>query len=356
MIRRKKNILLSLLVIALTALCGLTACQTAAGAGQIYLYGETHSVPAVLDREFELWNEYYHEEGMRYLFVEEPYYSAEFLNLWMQEDNDELLDAQWREIRGTAGGTSIAKDFYRKIKQECPETIFCGTDIGHQYDTTGERYLEYLKEHGQEDSANYQRAQEVMEQGEAYYGKTGIDAEEYRENMMVQNFVWELNRLDGENIMGIYGDRHTGLDEGRYGVGSVQNMACQLREKYPENFHVKDLTKEYKSFLPWEEKELEINGRQYQAALWGEVPAGIEGKSYNYVKVWELEEGAEDFKGLPAGEKKILESSLPGIAGSGKVYVLDFYTEDEFGERRIFRSDEKEQDDGERMVREILCQ
>ena len=38
------------------------------------------------DIELDLWKDYY-AEGCRDLFVELPYYSAEFLNVWMKEDN-----------------------------------------------------------------------------------------------------------------------------------------------------------------------------------------------------------------------------------------------------------------------------
>ena len=44
--------------------------------GIAYLYGEEHGVKAILDKEFELWYEYYHEENMRHLFVELPFYGA----------------------------------------------------------------------------------------------------------------------------------------------------------------------------------------------------------------------------------------------------------------------------------------
>ncbi len=44
--------------------------------GRMYLYGETHSVAEILDKEFELWHDYYHHNGMRHLFVELPHYGA----------------------------------------------------------------------------------------------------------------------------------------------------------------------------------------------------------------------------------------------------------------------------------------
>lgn len=70
--------------------------------GQSYLYGEMHGVEKILDKEIELWYEYYHNQDMRHLFIEHSYYTAEFLNLWMQSDNNEILDAVYTDWAGTA--------------------------------------------------------------------------------------------------------------------------------------------------------------------------------------------------------------------------------------------------------------
>ena len=64
--------------------------------GEIYLYGEEHSKQSILDKELSIWGEYY-EKGMRDLFVEFPYTDAQFLNLWMQAEDDELLDLQFKD-------------------------------------------------------------------------------------------------------------------------------------------------------------------------------------------------------------------------------------------------------------------
>ena len=151
-----------------------------ASSGQIFLYGEQHSVERILQEEFQLWDTYYHEEDMRHLFVELPYYTAEFLNLWMQSDNNDILDQLYLDWEGTAIHSPDAIDFYKQIKRDCPETIFHGTDVGHQYNTTGERYLAYLRENGQSDgSEQYLLAQEAIEQGQYYYQHSD---DVYREN------------------------------------------------------------------------------------------------------------------------------------------------------------------------------
>lgn len=112
--------------------------------GMIYLYGEQHGVAKIYNKEFELWYEYYHDKNMRHLFIEMPYYTAEFLNLWMQSDDDNIFEEIYMDWEGTATYNPYVKDFYKRIKDECPETVFHGTDEGHQYDSTGKRFLKNL--------------------------------------------------------------------------------------------------------------------------------------------------------------------------------------------------------------------
>ena len=113
--------------------------------------------------------------------------------------------------------------FLRKIKKNCPETVFHGTDIGHQFDTTGKRYLEYLESIGQSDSEEYQLAKKNMEQGRSWYKKQNFTA---RENMMVQNFIEAYERIGEQEIVGIYGGVHCDL------TGQDAPMAQQLRKRY----------------------------------------------------------------------------------------------------------------------------
>ena len=60
-------------------------------AGQIYLYGEIHGIAAIEEYEAERWKECY-ERGMRHLFVELSHYTAQWLNLWMDAEDDEILE------------------------------------------------------------------------------------------------------------------------------------------------------------------------------------------------------------------------------------------------------------------------
>lgn len=178
----------------------------------IMLYGERHGEKVYYDAEFELWKGFY-DEGCRNLFVELPYYSAEFLNIWMKESSDSTFDKWFEEIAGTASSNEYYRSFFHSIKEQCPETVFFGTDVGHQADTTGARYLAYLEENGLAGSENYRLAQECILQGREYKADEnahdGISV--VREAYMVSNFIDAYTRCGGGKVMGIYGSYHISL-------------------------------------------------------------------------------------------------------------------------------------------------
>lgn len=109
---------------------------------------------------------------------------------------------------------------------ECPETVFHGTDVGHQFETMGLRYIAYLTQQGLIDSENYRLAQECIRQGKDYYkddsDRDGIS--EAREAYMTSNFITAYGRCSGK-VMGIYGSYHTVLS-------NPQRMAGRLHETY----------------------------------------------------------------------------------------------------------------------------
>ena len=192
----------------------------------IYLYGEAHGYKRCYDAELAQWRALY-DEGCRHLFVELPYYSAEFLNVWMRAESDELLDRWFEEIKDTLSGNDDYKAFFREIKKACPDTVFYGTDVGHQFDTTGVRYLQYLKDNGLENSENDTRAKECIRQGQAYQNEDAAQsgASALREKYMVSNFINAYTRCGGGKIMGIYGSYHTDL-------ANTALMAGQLQAQY----------------------------------------------------------------------------------------------------------------------------
>ncbi|MDI9498118.1 MAG: hypothetical protein QM270_06500 [Bacillota bacterium] len=205
---------------------------------RIFLYGEKHGVDTIINQEYELWHKHYHSDGMRHLFLELPYFSAEFLNIWLQEDSDEILNALYDDLEGTAAHVPAVKEFYRRIKADCPDTVFHGTDVGHQFYSTGERYLEYLEQHHLEDSRQYALAEEAIRQGEQFYENSDFV---YRENKMAENFIREFDSLAGERVMGIYGGSHTRPDALDYS-GRVSCMAKQLKDHYGDIIYSEQLS------------------------------------------------------------------------------------------------------------------
>jgi len=206
--------------------CGARAKEAPPEGALIRLYGEEHGLKAYYDAEFELWSGYY-REGWRNLFVELPYYSAAFLNIWMGEDSNELLDIWFEEISGTLAGNERFYAFLQQIKESCPETVFFGTDVGHQFQTTGPRYLRYLEEHGLKDSESYQLAQTCMWQGTAFRDAQPQPdvADAVREMFMTSNFEDAYGRCGGGPVMGIYGAYHTDLS-------APDVMASRLKTVY----------------------------------------------------------------------------------------------------------------------------
>ena len=157
------------------------------------------------------------------MFVELPYYTAEFLNIWMKADNDEIIYQIYSDIDGTASHTEEYLELFKTIKKSYPETVFHGTDVGHQFETTGARYLEYLEELGLKDSEQYVLASICVEQGKRFSGMEATDS--YREQMMVENFANAYDGIWEKEIMGIYGNYHTNPNHSEL-------MAGQIKEKY----------------------------------------------------------------------------------------------------------------------------
>lgn len=206
--------------------------------GQIYLYGEHHSRDEYLQKELDLWATFY-AMGVRDLFIEDSYAGAAFLNEWMQADDDEILLRLYDDLEGTMAHSQNVLGFYRCIKENFPETVFHGTDVDHQYYSTGERYLNALRDAGQENTDAYAIALENNKQGKRYYELLEKDenaGESYRENCMVHNFIAAYERSGGVCIMGIYGGFHVD-QEGENLLDGTPRMAQQLAKQYGERLH-----------------------------------------------------------------------------------------------------------------------
>lgn len=344
------------------------APQQTAGKQQtvsIFLYGETHAKEKILEKEFELWSSYYKKEGMRHLFVELPYYTAQYMNLWMQSDDDDILEQLYQDWEGTAMHSEAVLDFYKRIKRDCPETIFHGTDVGHQYDTTGKRFLEYLESGGQEESETCRLARENLEQGKYYYQHTDPV---YRENKMAENFIREMESLlsndapdnleggirqegpggeetDGEesgntgsggagtgtlesarqpgiSVMGIYGSAHTDIRAMDYTTQSVPCMAAQLYQKYGMALYTDDLTSLGLQTESSREDTIQVGEKIYAASYYGRTDLSAVLPDYQYRECWRLEDAYEDFKDYPVTGNVLPYNNYPMEIQEKQVFLI----------------------------------
>lgn len=303
--------------------------------GQIYLYGEEHGVKKILDKELELWCDYYNNQNMRHLFIEIPYFTAQFLNLWMQSDNDDIFNEIYEDWVGSSLYNLDSKEFYLKIKEKCPETIFHGTDVGHQYDTTGKRYLEYLEQNNMKDSEEYLIAKENMNQG-MFYRENSDDV--YRENKMVENFIRECNKVSSESIMGIYGSAHTYFDAMDLTTNSVPCMANQLKAVYGENIHSEDISWLAKDMDPLRVDTITIDGKDYEASYFGKQDlTGF--KNFSHREFWRLENAYDDLKGKLKTGEVLPYYNYPMLIEVGQVFVVDITYTDGSTIRCYYRSD-----------------
>lgn len=321
------------LMLALAA-PGAAAAQT----GRIYLYGETHADPACLEQELAAWDGYYHELGMRDLLIEVPSYTAQFMNLWMKAEDDAILSRLFEDWEGTAMHDQGVWDFYKSIKEQYPETVFHGFDVGHQYNTTGTRYLIGLALTGQMGSADWDEAQRVIEQGKQYY-KTGDDV--YRENIMAENLARIFESLPmGASVMVITGSAHSNLYAMDYNTGTVPCMAGQLRQQYGAALQARNLSDGINYTRAGDTQLVRLAGTDYTAVCLGEQDLSSRLPGYRSRTFWLVEGAYEAACALPAtGEFLPYAYNYFNPVEEGQVYRVDYFLADGSAESRYYRAD-----------------
>ena len=318
----------------LLALC-LTMGAGALAQGSVLLLGEQHSVPAILDRELELWDALYHEQGARHLFVELPYYTGELLNAWMAQEDDTLLYTVFDALAGTAGGSARALQFYQRIKTQCPETVFHGTDVGHQYRELGAPYMARLREAGLDGSERYALAQQCFEQGKHYY-TTGDEV--YRENAMVENFLRAYAGHEDEPVMGIYGSAHTGIGALSY-TGETDSMATQLYAVLGDALRSEDLSPLAKEIEPYMSEEVAVGKRTYTAYYYGQESLSATFPQYRRREFWRLEGAYDDMAKAKKTGDVLPADNYPMRVEAGQVYMIDYLLTDGTTQRVFMRCD-----------------
>jgi len=298
--------------------------ETTQSTGQIFLYGERHGEEVMMQVQLERWYEYYHHMGMRHLFVELGFFAAEFLNMWMQSDTDEILYQLFDDWEGTAKHVPYTLDFYKAIKRDFPETIFHGTDIGHQYDITGTRFLRYLEETNQQGTERYLLTQEAIEQGRHYYSTNPRD-EAFRVNSKADNFIRAFDRLIDQSIMGIYGGTHAYFgDYGSMGLPEIPTLAERLRERYGDAVFSRPLWREIPT-PPIKTGTIIINGVEYEASFFGEQDISAWTEDFQSRAFWRVENAYDDFKDKPFAYNLLPFNNYPMTVEVGQVFVI-YYT------------------------------
>ena len=308
-------------------------CAAFADEPNVYLYGEQHAVDAILQRELELWQTHY-SDGLRHLFVELPYYTAQYLNQWMQEDDDQILINLYMDWEGTSLHSENVLSFCRAIKTLFPQTVFHGTDVGHQYATTGTRYLAELEAQSMQETQAYSLSKEAIAQGQRFY-QTG-DAV-YRENMMNENLVREWAAV-GESIVGIYGSAHTVLQSLNH-TGEVQNMATQLYTRFGDCVISEDLSPLSREIAPLSEETVVIAGKTYTALFFGAQDISVWFPQYKSRAFWRIEGAYEDVKDLPLNGNVLPDDNYPMATHTGEVFMIDYTHADGRVEREYYRHD-----------------
>ncbi|MBV1774269.1 hypothetical protein KSF73_00930 [Burkholderiaceae bacterium DAT-1] len=287
----------------------------------------------ILSKELDLWKSHYNN-GMRHLFTEEPYFTAEFKNIWMKDKDDHILEELINDFKGTFFQSPYFQAFYKNIKICCPETVFHGTDIGHKYYATGARFKKYLEDHALTHTDQYKLTLEAIDQGARFYdGEDGI----YRENQMARNFIRELKSINGADVMGIYGGTHV-RPGGKDADGAVINMLEQIKLKYGPSIQVTNLAYPDKLSSPIRVDQISINGKMYSASYYGKVNwRGF--KNIDFNEYWRLEGAYSDL----ASSKKINSTmeydEFPMAIEKGQVIIEDVVTSDKKVYRSIYRTD-----------------
>lgn len=315
--------------------------------GEIYLYGEIYGREVIKDKEIEVWKYFYHEKGMRHIFIEWPFFTAELLNIWMDGNNDIELN----EILFTDYDIELEVAFFNEIKESCPDTIFHGTDVGHNYDSVGVKLRNYLKQNGLEESEIYELNEEAIEQGKHFHN-TRDDG--YREKKMIENFIREFDKLNGESIMGIYGTSHVKSDKSQVGIQEIDSMGYGLSSIYGEKLHRIDLSGEILKTLikePIAVGEMTVAEKVYEASYFGEMSSTS--SLVDKIEFWRLENAYEDLKESEQTGEVSFYYAFPMILSQNEIYVVKISLKDGSTKTSYFLTDEEIRD-CHLVVKEII--
>ncbi|MCL2236042.1 MAG: hypothetical protein FWB98_06355 [Defluviitaleaceae bacterium] len=298
--------------------------------GRIFMFGEIHGNQATMQRQLEIWGDFYRYQGMRHLFLELPYFATEFLNIWMQAEDDTILLELFEEWRGTAMHVPYTLDFYRAIKADFPETIFHGTDVGHASDRTGLRFLHHLRDNGLADSETYRITNENIAQFRHFQRTRDhtLRSSVYKP----QNFIREFDRLGDQDIMAIHGAGHVHFG---YFFGEVGRpaLAYALQQRYGDNIEIFDMTHYALLTEPLRIAIVTVAGMDFTASYFGTAR-----RSASVIGFWRLEDAYSYFADSPLTGDVLPFHNFPMPVEDGQVFFLDIRFTDGTTTRHYYRT------------------
>lgn len=305
--------------------------------GRIFMFGETHGVGAILERQLEIWGEFYHEYGMRHFFIEAPFFTGYWLNKWMQAGDDTILYALFADWRNSSKHNPYQLDFYRTIKREFPETVFHGIDVGHGSDTSGRRLITYFTDNNLTDTEAYALTRENMTQFE-HFNRTQDHA--LRSSVyMPRNFIRAFDRLGDRDIMLVNGGAHTHLGY-FFGQEGVPTLASVLHERYGDTLQIFDLTRyaipEVPEMEPLRTDIITVAGIEFEASYFG-----IDDTAFRDIvgrEFWRLENAYTYFYDRPLTGGVLPFTNFPTRVEIGQVFVMDIHRVDGTVDRMFFRT------------------
>ena len=293
----------------------------------VLLCGEAHDDAACKEQELALWRARY-AAGDRNLFLEMGAATAELLNRWMTTGDESFWDLVYRNWEGSLSQTELTENFYRQLRADCPETVFHGIDLEHQYRSTGRFCLALLEKEGRQGTDTYRKVLRSVEQGEKFYRGWNGDPysrdlysreNAYREDTLAENFRSEYESLGRKRVMGIFGAAHTdpyGLD---YYTASVPSMGAQLRERFGGDILCRDLRGEN---LP-QRTTLRIAGKEYSAIYYGEYPItqldNLRSREY-----WRLTDAYDTFSQWRGSGDNLPGNEYPMSVRPGEAYAIHY--------------------------------
>lgn len=317
--------------------------------GMLYFYGESHGVEVIMEKEFELWREFYSSNGMRHLFLEMSYSQAQFLNIWMTENDDSRLD----DLLKNNANSEATKNFFIKIKTECPETVFHGVDIGFANTAHAVNYRQYLEKNDLVDSIHYELNEDALKQQRHYVETYDFS---YRERMLEENIIREFNSLDNESVMGIFGAWHVNLDQITMNNQTFDSMGMMLSKKYEGRIHLESLVSEIEKALlvePLNTEEIIIKNKSYLAEYYGKYE-NAHSKITLSLEYWKVRDAYDDFKNATLTGEEVHAYEFPMVLEEQQIYIVVATFKDKSTQTLYIRTDSKDEDGLNVAVKFIL--